>query len=89
MKPHIAIVGSGFAAWGAAVALVKSGKANVSLFDIGLTAASGDSAHRPVHNAKMYDGSYYGYGLNDPNFPVRLDSSRLCSSHAFGGHSSV
>lgn len=89
MTRHVAIVGSGFAAWGAALALVQHDDIRISLFDIGLTAAASTAAHRPVPNAKMSDGSYYGYGVNDPDYPVQLDSLRISSSHAFGGYSTV
>ena len=89
MKRNVAIVGSGFAAWGAAVALVRQGDVSVTLFDIGLTQAGSDMANKPVHNAKKCDGSFYCYGVNDPDFPVQLNSLRICSSHAFGGHSNV
>jgi len=86
---NVAIVGSGFASWGAAVALVGGDHVSVKIFDIGLTQAEGDSASRPVPNAKQYKGSFFTYGINDSRYPISLKSERICSSHAFGGHSTV
>ena len=42
-----------------------------------------------VPNAKKCNGSYFPYGLNDSRSPVELISERICSSHAFGGYSTV
>lgn len=89
MTMRVAIVGSGFAAWGAALALVHRAGVHIRVLDIGLTRATSDLAQRPVHNAKSCDGSYFCYGINDSGHPVRLESQRLCSSHALGGHSVV
>ena len=89
MIRNVAIVGSGFASWGAAVALVGGDHVSVKIFDIGLTQAEGDSASRPVPNAKQYKGSFFTYGINDSRYPISLKSERICSSHAFGGHSTV
>jgi hypothetical protein len=88
-KKKIAVVGSGFAAWGAAVALAGSDGVELHVFDIGLTRAESPLAERPVANAKKCDGSFFCYGINDPGSPVRLESERMCSSHALGGHSTV
>lgn len=89
MRRKVAIVGSGFAAWGAAIALAGNEGIDVHVFDIGLTRAEGAWAERPVANAKKFDGSFFCYGVNDSCFPIRLDSERMCSSHALGGHSTV
>jgi hypothetical protein len=86
---NIAIVGSGFASWGAALALVGGDQASVKVFDIGLTSPNDDSGSRSVPNAKQYKDSYYTYGVNDSRYPIDLESDRICSSHAFGGHSTV
>jgi hypothetical protein len=86
---NVAIVGSGFASWGAAVALVGGDQLSVTIFDIGLTQAKNNSANKPVPNAKPYRGSFFTYGINDSNYPIILESERLCSSHALGGHSTV
>ena len=89
MTSRVAVVGSGFAAWGAVLAL--AGKPDVSLhvFDVGLTTGDDLRSERPVPNAKACGGSFFCYGINDSHFPVRLDSERMCSSHALGGHSVV
>lgn len=89
MTRTIAVVGSGFAAWGAVRALAWDDDVCIHIFDVGLTRATSDWAHRTVHNAKKCDGSFYSYGINDPDFPTQLESQRLCSSHALGGHSNV
>lgn len=89
MTMRVAIVGSGFAAWGAALALVQQPGVCIRVLDIGLTRATSDLAQRPVPNAKACDGSYFCYGVNDPGSPVRFESQRLCSSHARGGYSLV
>ena len=89
MPLRVAVVGSGFAAWGTVLAL--AGKPDVSLhvFDIGLVTADASRSERPVPNAKPCGGSFFCYGFNDSRFPLRLDSARMCSSHALGGHSVV
>lgn len=89
MTRKVAIVGSGFAAWGAVLALAGRDDVELYIFDIGLTRAECDEAWRPVPNAKTCDGSFFCYGINDRSFPVTLDSERMCSSHALGGHSTV
>ena len=82
-------MGSGFASWGATVALVGGDQVSVTIFDIGLTQATGGNENKPVPNAKEYKGSYFPYGINDLRNPIVLNSDRICSSHAFGGHSTV
>lgn len=89
MKKRVAVVGSGFAAWGTVLALRNVPDVEVHVFDIGLTRAGDPLANRPVPNAKKCEGSFFCYGINDSRFPVRLDSARICSSHALGGHSVV
>jgi hypothetical protein len=42
-----------------------------------------------VPNAKTHLGSFFTYGINDERWSVGLESKRMCSSHAFGGHSTV
>ena len=89
MNKTVAIVGSGFASWGSALALTGRDQVSVSIFDIGLTQAGDENRSRPIPNAKQYNGSFFPYGINDPSYPVNLKSERICSSHAFGGHSTV
>ena len=89
MTKTVAIVGSGFASWGAAIALAGRDKIATKIFDIGLTKAEDEKSSTPVPNAKQYKGSFFTYGINDTRFPISLQSERICSSHAFGGHSTV
>ena len=89
MIQNIAIVGSGFASWGAALALVGGDQVSVKVFDIGLTHPQDDSDSRSVPNAKQYKDSFFTYGVTDSHYPIDLESERICSSHAFGGHSTV
>jgi len=89
MNKKVAIVGSGFAAWGATIALVDSADLELHIFDIGRTGPEGEGANRPVANAKKYLNSYFCYGINDSHNPVKIDTARMCSSHALGGHSTV
>ena len=85
----VAVVGTGFAGFGAVVALSKEPKIKIHVFDIGLRSKKPGQTEFPVPNAKPYGGSYFPYGLNDPRWSVRLNSRRICSSHAFGGYSLV
>jgi hypothetical protein len=85
----VAIVGSGFASWGAALVLAGNDQVSAKMFDIGLTQADDIDESRDVPNAKPYEGSYFSYGVNDSRYPIELESERACSSHAFGGHSTV
>ena len=89
MTKTVAIVGSGFASWGAALVLAGHERIETKIFDIGLTRPEEGDTSRQVPNAKPYNGSYFAYGINDHRQPVELRSERACSSHAFGGHSTV
>ena len=62
MSRNVAIVGSGFAAWGAAIALAGNDDVCIHVLDIGLTRAEGALANRPVANAKKGEDSYFCYG---------------------------
>jgi len=85
----IAIIGTGFAGYGALVALQRAKTEEVHVFDVGLTERYPGQADRPVANAKKHKDSFFTYGINDQRWSVRLGSERICSSHAFGGHSTV
>ena len=82
-------MGSGFAGFGAAVALTENSEAEIQVYDIGLTNPFPNQPCKVVPNAKTHLGSFFGYGINDPRWSVKLSSERICSSHALGGHSTV
>jgi hypothetical protein len=85
----VAIVGTGFAGFGAMAALVSEQNVDIEVFDIGLIAKLPDQLNKTVPNAKTHLGSYFTYGVNDNRWSVGLNSRRICSSHALGGHSTV
>ena len=85
----VAVVGTSFAGFGAVVALTREPKVAIHVFDIGLRSRKTGQTDIPVPNAKPSEGSFFPYGLNDPRWSVRLNSQRICSSHAFGGYSLV
>lgn len=85
----VAIVGTGFAGFGAAIALTENSEAEIQVFDIGLKSPFPNQPNRIVPNAKTHLGSFFGYGLNDNRWGVGLVSKRICSSHALGGYSTV
>lgn len=86
---RVAIVGSGHAAYGACSVLIKDPRIEIDVFDIGLTAPYPGQPENPVGNAKSVNGSWFAYGVNDIRWPVTLNSSRICSSHAYGGFGNV
>jgi hypothetical protein len=86
---RVAIVGTGFGAFGALQGLVEASDLEIVIFDIGLTSPVAEQSEKTVHNAKTYKGSFFTYGVNDHRWSVKLESERLCSSHALGGHSTV
>ena len=86
---RVAVIGSGFAGYGAIVALQRMEDVEIHLIDIGLTKRLPGQPDIAVPNAKQCNGSYFPYGLNDSRSPVQLVSERICSSHAFGGYSTV
>jgi hypothetical protein len=86
---RVAVIGSGFAGYGAIVALQRMEDVEIHLIDIGLTKPLPGQADNVVPNAKKCNGSYFPYGINDSRSPVKLFSERICSSHAFGGYSTV
>lgn len=88
MNKQVAVIGSGFAAWGAVQALKSSSDVRITVFDIGLLAPN-KQTEIEVPNAKRFRGSFFGYGINDKDYPVELKSDRMCSSHCYGGHSTV
>jgi hypothetical protein len=88
-KRRVAIVGTGFGAFGALQGLVGASDLEIVIFDIGLTNPVPEQPEKPIHNAKTYKGSFFPYGVNDHRWSVKLESERLCSSHALGGHSTV
>ena len=85
----VAIIGSGFAGFGAAVALTESSEVEIQVFDIGLTNPFPNQPNKVVPNAKTHHGTFFSYGVNDNRWSVGLESKRICSSHAFGGYSTV
>jgi hypothetical protein len=85
----VAVIGSGFAGYGAVVALQRLKDVEIHLIDIGLTKPLPGQPDIAVPNAKKCNGSFFPYGLNDARSPVELTSERICSSHAFGGYSTV
>lgn len=88
-QKRVLVIGSGLAAYGACVALLKNKSIHVSVFDVGLQKAYPGQSNIPVPNSVDLDGSYYPYGINDHRWPVINHSSRMCSSHALGGYSKV
>ena len=78
----VAIIGSGFAGFGAAVALTESSEVEIQVFDIGLTNPFPNQPNKVVPNAKTHHGTFFSYGVNDNRWSVGLESKRICSSHA-------
>jgi hypothetical protein len=89
LMKRVAVIGSGFAGYGTIVALLKMKDIEIHLIDIGLTKRHSGQPDNAVPNAKQCNGSYFPYGVNDLRSPVELISERICSSHAFGGFSTV
>ena len=85
----VAVIGTGFAGFGAVTALLKNPEIEVHVFDIGLKDKLPNQKDLNVPNAKTYKGSFFTYGVNDDRWCVKLKSERVCSSHALGGHSTV
>lgn len=85
----VAVVGTGFAGFGAVTALLKNPEIEVHVFDIGLKDKLPNQKDLNVPNAKTYKESFFTYGVNDDRWCVKLKSERICSSHALGGHSTV
>jgi hypothetical protein len=85
----VAVVGTGMAGFGTVLALNQAADIDLHVFDIGLTEKLPEQPEVAVPNAKPKRKSYFTYGVNDPQWKVRLLSSRICSSHALGGHSTV
>jgi hypothetical protein len=88
-KIRVAVIGSGHAAWGACSILVKSESIQLDVIDIGLKCPYPNQPETPVFNSKTCHGSYFPYGINDHRWSVKLESRRMCSSHAYGGFSNV
>jgi hypothetical protein len=86
---RVAVIGSGFAGYGVILALQGFKDIEIHLIDIGLTDRLAGQPDNAIPNAKKCMGSYFPYGLNDARSPVGLTSVRICSSHAFGGYSTV
>lgn len=85
----MAIVGTGFAAFGSTVALIQNDSIEIEVFDVGKTRKIPNTKDMPVPNGKSCDGSHYPYGINDDRWSVKVNSQRICSSHAMGGYSVV
>ena len=88
-KYRVAIVGSGHSAFGACATLSANLDVQIDIFDIGLVSPYPNQNNRPVANSKSLYDSYFPYGINDNRWPVKLQTKRMCSSHAYGGFSSV
>ena len=86
---RIAIIGSGMSAYGVCSSLCDKSNVAIDVFDIGLSSISTDVSREPPPNSIPSSHSYYPYGCNDTKMPLRLYSKRLCSSHAYGGFSTV
>ena len=88
----VLVVGSGLSAYGACIALLDKNKKNklkIEVIDIGLKNTNQIKNDYEVYNSKDYQGSFFPYGINDSKNTFKLDSKRICSSHAFGGFSKV
>jgi len=86
---RVAVVGSGFASWGAIKCLSEQGFIDIEVLDIGLDKPIEGAQEHAVANAKPLHGSYFPYGINDQKYPINIESERMCSSHALGGFSRV
>ena len=86
---RVLVVGTGLAAYGACLALLKHKELSITVIDIGLNSPYPNQPNRSIPNAVAYKNQYFTYGLNDERTPFRLVSQRLCSSHAIGGFSKV
>lgn len=86
---RVAVVGSGFAAWGAIKCLSEQKFIDIEVLDIGLDKPVEGAQEHAVANAKPLHGSYFPYGINDQKYPINIETERLCSSHALGGFSRV
>ncbi len=86
---EVLVVGSGLAAYGACLGLLKNKTVSITVIDIGLHKAYPGQPNQPIPNAIAYDDSFFPYGVNDTRCPVFLNSMRMCSSHAIGGYSKV
>jgi len=82
------VVGSGLSAYGACLALIDNGINNITVMDIG-HIRSNRADCKCVMNGVSPDETYFEYGINDASSPFVLTSKRLCSSHAYGGYSTV
>ena len=82
------IVGSGLSAYGACLALLDLEVSDITVLDIGYVQGSTADGKR-IMNGITSDGSYFEYGINDRLSPFCLNSKRICSSHAYGGYSTV
>jgi len=86
----ILVIGSGLSAYGACRALITDkSQSEITVLDVGLKSPYPGQPNQQIFNAAPVNGHFYPYGLNDDRWCVRLDSRRICSSHAFGGFSSV
>ena len=90
MTSPFIVIGTGISALGAIEALIEKGHKPL-VVDIGLipkiTKIELESNRIPC--AKSWKGSYQGYGLVDNQKPFSIKSKRLCSSHQYGGYSSL
>ena len=86
----ILVIGSGLSAFGACSALLNcKDSIDITVFDIGLNSSYYGQPDKPIPNSAPLNGSFYPYGLNDHRWNTKILSRRICSSHAYGGFSSV
>lgn len=85
----VLVIGSGISAYGAILSLIKKKNTTIDVIDIGLKDKYENQPNIEVPNSKDISGSYFAYGLNDLRWARKLNSQRLCSSHAYGGFSKV
>lgn len=84
------IIGSGLSAFGACSALLNhNDRIDITVFDIGLNSSYCGQPDKAISNSTPLNGSFYPYGLNDHRWNTKILSRRICSSHAYGGFSSV
>lgn len=86
---RVAVIGSGFASWGAIKRLLDEKFLDIEVLDIGLDRPVEGAQEHQVANSKPLHGSYFPYGINDQKYPIGIETKRMCSSHALGGFSRV
>ena len=85
----ILVIGSGLSSYGACLSFINQKIYDVEVLDVGITKQYINQPNKPIPNGKDINGSFFPYGLNDDRWPIKIESKRICSSHAFGGFSKV